>query len=289
MTDVTERPTRPEPTSAPRRIRASKKRQHPMDVVTGLIAKAAIVFLYIPILAVVVLSFNDSDITYKWGGFTTRWYDVLIHDTQLLDALRVSAIVGAVSASLATVFGFMAAAALSKSNIPGKRLFMGLVAAPLLIPEIVLGVALLTVFVQAHANLGFTTLSVGHLVVTLPYAVLILTGAYATLDPSLPEAATDLGCAGWQTMRRVTIPLMAPALLATWLLSFTISFGNIVISTFTNGVGTTTLPLRVYSLLKTGLTPEINALGTALIGITMVIVLLVGVRQMRDIVASDRN
>ncbi|MFJ9893511.1 ABC transporter permease [Streptomyces sp. NPDC091280] len=260
-----------------------------MDVVTGLVAKAAIVFLYVPIVAVIVLSFNDSDVTYKWGGFTTRWYDVLLHDTPLLDALRTSVIVGAVSATLATVLGFMAAAGLNKSNLPGKKLFTGLLAAPLIIPEIVLGAALLTVFVQANVSLGFTTLSVSHLVVTLPYAVLILTGAYSTLDPSLPEAATDLGCTGWQTMRRVTIPLMAPSLLATWLLTFTISFGTIVISTFTNGVGTTTLPLRVYSLLKTGLTPEINALGTVLIGVTMLIVLLVGARQMRDIVASDRN
>jgi len=271
------------------RSRGDRKRRHPFDIVTGLLAKAALVFLYVPIVAVVALSFNDSDITYRWAGFTTRWYDVLIHDGPLLDALRVSAIVGAASATFATAFGFMAAAALNRGQFPGKGVFMGLVGAPLIIPEIVLGVALLTMFVKSDVGLGFTTLSIGHLVVTLPYAVLILSGAYATLDPLLPEAATDLGCTGWKTMRRITIPLMAPALFATWLLTFTISFGDIVMSTFTNGVGTTTLPLRVYSLLKTGLTPEINALGTALIGVTLVIVLLVGVRQMREIVAPDRN
>lgn len=267
------------------RTATKKTRRHPMEVLTGLVAKGAILFLYIPIGAVVALSFNDSNLTYKWGGFTTRWYLVLIQDTQLIEALRVSAIIGAVSATLATLFGFLAAAALHKTKLPGKRVFMGLVAIPLIVPEIVLGVALLTLFVQANVNLGFATLSVGHLIVTLPYAVLILTAAYSTLDPSLPEAAADLGCTGRKTMWRVTIPLMAPALLATWLLSFTISFEDIVISTFTNGVGTTTLPLRVYSLLKTGLTPEINALGTVLIAGTMVIVLLVGARQMRNILA----
>ncbi len=264
-------------------------KKHPMEWVTAGLAQLAFAFLYVPIVAVVVLSFNASELTYRWGGFSTKWYSVLANDAQLLDGLRVSAIVGAASATLATLFGFMAAAALAKGEFRGKQAFMGLVATPLLVPEIVLGVALLTVFIQAKVNLGFATLSVGHLVVNLPYAVLILAGAYGTLDPSLSEAGADLGCSRWQVMRRITIPLMAPALMATWLLCFTISFGNIVISTFTNGVGTTTLPLRVFSMLKTGLTPEINALGTVLIGFTLLIVLAVGVRQLRDLLVTDRN
>ncbi|MFE2943478.1 ABC transporter permease [Streptomyces sp. NPDC059255] len=256
---------------------------HRMDSVAAWVARAVIAFLYVPIVVVVVLSFNDSDITYKWAGFTTRWYGVLARDTELLDALKVSAEVALVSATLATLCGLLAAMGMARLRPRLRAVFGGGLFLPLVIPEIVLGVALLSVFGTLHAGLGLTTLVLGHLVVTLPYAALIVLGAHGALDPSLTEAATDLGCNAWESFRRVTLPLLRQALVAAWLLCFTISFGNIVMSTFTNGVGSTTLPLRVYSLLKVGLTPEINALGTLLVLFTFLIILGVGLRQMRRV------
>ncbi|PVE13369.1 ABC transporter permease [Streptomyces scopuliridis] len=261
-----------------------------LDTVTAWLARGVIAFLYVPIVVVVVLSFNDSDITYKWAGFTTRWYGELARDTELLDALRVSAEVALLSATLATGCGLLAAMGMARLRPRWRAVFSGGLFLPLVIPEIVLGVALLSVFGSLHAGLGLTTLVLGHLVVTLPYAALIILGAHGALDPALEEAATDLGCNTWQAFRRVTLPLLRQALLAAWLLCFTISFGNIVMSTFTNGVGTTTLPLRVYSLLKVGLTPEINALGTLLVLFTFLIILGVGLRQMRRVLlGGDRT
>ncbi|MEU3602558.1 ABC transporter permease [Streptomyces sp. NPDC006798] len=257
--------------------------KHALDTVTAWLARGVIAFLYIPIVVVVVLSFNDSEVTYKWAGFSTRWYGELSRNTELLAALRISAETALVSATLATLCGLLAAMGMARLRARGKAVFSGGLFLPLIIPEIVLGVALLSVFGAMSADLGMRTLILGHLVVTLPYAALIVLGAYNALDPSLAEAATDLGCNAWQSFRRVTLPLLRQPLLAAWLLSFTISFGNIVMSTFTNGIGSTTLPLRVYSMLKGGLTPEINALGTLLVLFTLLIILGVGVRQMRRV------
>jgi len=191
--------------------------------------------------------------------------------------------VGVCAATLATLAGLGAAMALSRFVRRGRSLVVAGLLSPLMIPEIVLGVAMLTVLSALHIGLGLGTLILGHLVITLPYAALILLGAYQTLDVSLEEAAADLGCTPWQTFRRVTLPLLRPSLLASWLLCFTISFGDIVMSTFTSGVGSTTLPLLVYSLLKGGLTPELNALGTLLVCFTFLIIFAVGLRQMRRV------
>lgn len=258
-----------------------------LEKATAWLARGVIVFLYIPIAAVIVLSFNDSDVTYKWAGFSTRWYGVLARDTDLLAALRVSAEAGVISATLATAGGLLAAMGMARLGPRGRTLFSGALFLPLVIPEIVLGVALLSVFGTLKATLGLSTLVLGHLVVTLPYAALIVLGAHRALDPALDEAAADLGCGAWQRFRLVTVPLLKQALLAAWLLCFTVSFGNIVMSTFTGGVGTTTLPLRVYSLLKTGLTPEINALGTLLVLFTFLLILGAGLRQTRRVLVGD--
>ncbi|WP_405796588.1 ABC transporter permease [Streptomyces sp. NBC_01506] len=263
--------------------------KHALDTVTAWLARGVIAFLYIPIVAVVVLSFNDSEVTYKWAGFSTRWYGTLADNTDLLAALRVSAEVALVSATLATVCGLLSAMGMARLANRWKAVFSGGLFLPLIIPEIVLGVAMLSVFGTMGVDLGMTTLVLGHLVVTLPYASLIVLGAYNALDGSLGEAATDLGCNPWQAFRRVTLPLLRQPLLAAWLLCFTISFGNIVMSTFTNGIGSTTLPLRVYSMLKGGLTPEINALGTLLVLFTLLIILGVGLRQMRQVLVGGKR
>jgi putrescine transport system permease protein len=257
-----------------------------MDRIAAWLARAVIGLLYVPIVAVVVLSFNGSALTYRWGGFSLHWYGVLLHDAQIHQALKVSAEVGVCAATLATLAGLGAAMAISRFVSRGRGPILAALLSPLMIPEIVLGVSMLTVLSALHVGLSMWTLVLGHLVITLPYASLILLGAYQTLDESLEEAAADLGCNPWLTFRKVTFPLLRSSLLASWLLCFTISFGDIVMSTFTSGVGSTTLPLLVYSLLKSGLTPEINALGTLLVCFTFLIIFAVGLRQMRRALTS---
>jgi len=257
-----------------------------MDRVVAWIARLVFVFLYIPIIALVVYSFNSADVSYRFEGFSLRWYAELFADQLLLDTLRTSAIVGVSAALLATIVGFLSAFALVRFRVKGRAFFLGAIVIPLIVPEIVLGVSLLTVFSTANVPTGLVTLILGHVVITLPLATLVMMGAMSALDPSLSEAATDLGATPWVTFRRILFPLLRPAVLAAFLLSFTTSFSNIVISTFTAGVGTTTLPLRIYSSLRTGLTPELNALGTLLVVFTLAIILVVGVGQMRRILAG---
>lgn len=257
-----------------------------MDRVVAWFSRLIFVFLYLPIVALVVYSLNASEVSYRWEGVSLRWYVELFADRLLLETLRTSLIVGLVSALLATALGFLSSTALVRFRVKGRGVFLGAILIPLIVPEIVLGVSLLTVFSTAGIPTGFLTLILGHTVITLPLATLVQMGAMSSLDPSLPEAAADLGAGAWTTFRRVTFPLLRPAVLAAFLLSFATSFGNIVISTFTSGVGTTTLPLRIYSQLKSGLTPELNALGTLLVLLTLAIILVVGVGQLRRILAG---
>ncbi|MBO1901223.1 ABC transporter permease [Leucobacter weissii] len=260
-----------------------------MDRVVNGIARGVFVFLYIPIVAVIVYSFNAAGTSTRFEGFTLQWYAELFQDGQLMQTLRVSALVAVITATVATVIGVMFALGLSRYRGRGRGSLLAMIALPLIVPEIVLGVALLSVFSSTGIPLGVVTLVLGHLIVSLPLATLVLMASAAMLDPSLPEAATDLGCTPWQTFTRVYLPLLRPAVVAAWLLSFTTSFSNIVMSTFLSGVGSTTLPLRIYSSLKTGLTPSINALGALLILLTLVIVLAVGITQMRRILVESRS
>lgn len=260
-----------------------------MDRIVNGIARTVFVFLYIPIAAVVIYSFNAAGTSTRFQGLTFQWYVDLFRDAALMQSLRTSAIVAIIAATVATVVGIMFALGLSRYRGRGKTAMIGMIAVPLIVPEIVLGVALLSVFSATNISLGIFTLVLGHLVVALPLATLVLMSSAAMLDPTLPEAAVDLGCTPWQTFTRVYFPLLRPAVVAAWLLSFTTSFSNIVMSTFLNGVGTTTLPLKIYSSLKTGLTPSINALGALLILLTLVIVLSVGVTQMRRILVDSRS
>lgn len=260
-----------------------------MDRIVNGIARGVFVFLYIPIIAVIVYSFNAAGTSSRFDGFTLQWYVDLFQDGQLMQTLRTSAIVAILTATIATAIGIMFAIGLNRYRGRGKSGMFALIAIPLIVPEIVLGVALLSVFSWSKAPLGILTLVLGHLIVSLPLATLVIMASVSMLDPSLPEAATDLGCTPWQTFVRIYLPLLRPAVFAAWLLSFTTSFGNIVMSTFLSGVGSTTLPLKIYSSLKTGLTPTINALGALLILLTLAIVLMVGVTQMRRIFVESRS
>lgn len=260
-----------------------------VDRVVNGIARGVFVFLYIPIAAVIIYSLNAAGTNTRFEGLTLQWYVELFRDTALMQTLQTSAIVAVITATVATGIGIMFALGLARYRGRGRGVMLALIALPLIVPEIVLGVALLSVFSTTKIPLGILTLVLGHLIVSLPLATLVLMSSAAMLDPSLPEAATDLGCTPWQTFTRVYFPLLRPAVIAAWLLSFTTSFSNIVMSTFLSGVGSTTLPLKIYSSLKTGLTPSINALGALLILLTLVIVLLVGVSQMRRILVESRD
>lgn len=258
-----------------------------MRKVIGTAAIVMIAFLYVPIVAVVAYSFNASPVSYRWDGLTLDWYVELLQDEPLLATLRTSLLLGVLAGAVATAIGFLSAYALHRFPIRGKGVLLAAVAIPLVIPEIVIGVALLRTFSTVGLQNGLLTLVLGHIVIALPMATFVLLGAMRSLDPSVHEAAADLGAGALGTFWRVTLPILRPAILAAFLLSFTTSFSNIVISTFTAGVGTTTLPIRIYSSVRTGLTPELNALGSLMVVLTLVVILVVGVGQMRRILAGS--
>lgn len=241
------------------------------------------VFLFAPLVVLVVYSFNASRSTVIWSGFTLDWYAEALADRGLRRSLGVSAVVAALSAVIGTAIGTSAALAVVKRRFPAKNLFSTLLIAPLVLPEIVLAVGLLVATVWARIPLGYATLVAGHVLISVPFTFLIVRAAASALDPRLDEAAADLGAAGWECFLRVTLPLLAPAILSAALLSAVVSFDNFVMSTFVSGVGTTPLPIQIYAMLKTGLTPKINALGTVLIAVNVAVLLLVMGRYLQTI------
>jgi ABC-type spermidine/putrescine transport system permease subunit II len=238
-------------------------------------------FLFVPIVVLVAYSFNAAPSTVVWTGFTFDWYGEVLADKGLRRALVTSLIVAGSSASICTAIGTVTALAIVKRSFPGRDLLSTVLLAPLVMPEIVIAVAFLVLMVFASVQLGYFTLITGHVLVTIPFTTLIVRAAASALDRRVEEAAADLGADEWQVFLRVTLPLLAPAILTGFLLAATLSFDNFVMSVFTSGVGTTTLPLRIYSMLKLGITPEINALGTLLILVNVALVVAVGGRQVR--------
>ncbi|MCM2474238.1 ABC transporter permease [Rhizobium sp. CG5] len=244
------------------------------------------VFLFAPLVVLVLYAFNAGRSTVIWEGFSLDWFAQALNDRGLKAGLRVSAIVAVLSALIATAIGTSAALAVVKRSFPGKNLFSTLVTAPLVLPEIVLAVGLLVATVWTGVPLGYGTLIAGHVLVSVPFSFLIVRAAAAGLDPRLDEAAADLGANGGQVFMRVTLPLLLPAILSALLLCAVISFDNFVISTFVSGVGTTPLPIQIYAMLKTGLTPKINALGTMLIAVNILAILLVLSRYIKTVRTS---
>lgn len=223
-------------------------------------------FLYAPIVLLAVYSFNAGRLVTVWAGFSTRWYAALAQDSQMLDAIGVTLRVGLISASLATGLGTLAAVALVRAGrFRGRALFSGMVYAPLVMPEVILGLSLLLLFVALGLPRGFWTVTASHATVTLCYATVVIQARLATFDVSLEEAAQDLGCTPLAAFLQVTLPGIAPAVAAAWMLAFTLSLDDLVIASFTSGPGATTLPMRLYSQVRLGVNPEINAVSTLLI------------------------
>lgn len=239
-------------------------------------------FLYLPIVILVVFSFNASKLVTVWGGFSLRWYAAVFANQQLLDAAWVSLRIALVTATLALVLGTMAAIALVRiQRFPGKSLFTGMVMAPLVMPEVITGLSLLLLFVSLDVSRGFWTVTIAHTTFATCYVAVVVQARLLTFDRSLEEAAMDLGAPPLRTFRLVTLPLIAPSLAGGWLLAFALSLDDLVIASFTTGPGATTLPMRIYSQARLGVTPEINAVCTLLIGLVTVAVLTLSVIQKR--------
>ncbi|MDH3777865.1 MAG: ABC transporter permease subunit [Gammaproteobacteria bacterium] len=229
-------------------------------------------FLYVPLALVVVYSFNDSRIATVWGGFSTRWYGELLRNEQILDAAFLSLRIALTSATIATIFGTMAGIALARfRRFKGRTLFSGMITSPMVMPEVITGLSLLLLFVSLQqltgwpAQRGFGTITIAHTTFAMAYVAIIVQSRLMSMDESLEEAAMDLGGHPLRVMFDITLPLIAPAMVAGWLLAFTLSLDDLVIASFVSGPGSNTLPMYIFSKVKLGVSPDINALATLII------------------------
>jgi putrescine transport system permease protein len=223
-------------------------------------------FLYLPIAVLVINSFNDSRLVTLWGGASLRWYRALAQDAAMLEAASVSMRVAFLSATAATVLGTLAALALTRGGrFHGRVLFSGMIYAPLVMPEVITGLSLLLLFVAFEIDRGFWTVTIAHTTLTLCFVTVVVQSRLVTFDRSLEEAAMDLGCPPLRTFFSITLPLIFPAVASGWMLAFALSLDDLVIASFVSGPGATTLPMRIYSEVRLGVKPEINAVCTLLI------------------------
>jgi putrescine transport system permease protein len=229
-------------------------------------------FFYVPILSLIVFSFNKSRLVTVWGGFSTQWYGKLLHNEQILKAALLSLQIALASATLATILGAMVGIALARFHrFRGRTLLSGLVTAPLIMPEVITGISSLMLFIFMAewigwpSGRGFTTVTIAHITFSMTYVAVIVQSRLSSADVAIEEAAMDLGARPWQVLIDITLPVIAPALVSGWLLAFTISLDDVVITSFTTGPGTTTLPILIWSKVRLGVTPDINALATVII------------------------
>ena len=240
-------------------------------------------FFYIPILSMIVYSFNGSKLVTIWCGFSTKWYVSLFHNQQIVKAAILSLKIALLSATLATILGTMAGIALARFWVfRGRMLFSGLVTAPLVMPEVITGISSLIFFILLAdwvgwpSVRGFTTVTLAHITFSMVFVSTVVQSRMIEADRAIEEAAMDLGSRPWEVMRDITLPVISPAILSGWLLAFTISLDDVVITSFTTGPGNTTLPLLIWSKVKLGVTPDINALATLTVVIVGVGVALAG-------------
>lgn len=232
---------------------------------------AGFVFLYLPIVALVIYSFNDSPIPNVWAGFTLKWYAALPGDREIISGLWLSLQIAFFTACGSVVLGTLAAFALVKyQRFGGRTLFNGMVNAPLVMPEVIIGLSLLLMLVSVQRALGFPergmlTIWLGHLLLGMAYATVVVQARLQDLNPQLEEAAMDLGARPWQVFTLVTLPMIAQALLSAWLLTFTLSLDDVVLSAFLSGPGSTTMPLVIFSRARLGLNPSVNAVATLIV------------------------
>ncbi|MCH7695428.1 MAG: ABC transporter permease subunit [Proteobacteria bacterium] len=234
-------------------------------------------FLYIPIIMVMIYSFNDSRIVSVWGGFSFRWYLALLDNRQIIEAALLSLRIAFISATIATILGTLAGLALTRmGRFRGRILFTGMIVAPLVMPEVITGLSLLLLFVSLQDFIGWpgqrgaTTIMIGHITFSMAYVAVIVQSRLMSMDQSLEEAAMDLGGRPFRVTIDITLPIIAPAMLSGWLLAFTLSLDDLVIASFVSGPGASTLPMWIYSKIRLGVTPDINALATIIITIVSI-------------------
>jgi len=228
-------------------------------------------FLYIPMIVVIVYSFNDNRLVTVWSGFSTRWYGELLQNEAFLDAAWVTAKVGFFSSIIATVLGTMGAYVLVRGGrFFGRTLFSGMMYAPLVMPEVITGLSLLLLFISINLDRGIVTIVLAHATFSMCYVSVVVSSRLVSFDRSVEEAARDLGCTPLEAFRLVTLPIIAPAVISGWLLALTLSLDDLVIASFVAGPSATTLPIRVFSSVRLGVSPEINALSTILISLVAI-------------------
>ncbi len=246
-------------------------------------------FLYIPILSLIVYSFNESRLVTVWAGFSTKWYVELFQNQQVIDAARLSFEIAAINATVATVLGTLVGLALARfGRFRGRALLTGMATAPLVMPEVITGLSLLLLFVALEQAIGWpagrgaTTIAIAHITFSMAYVAVVVQSRLATLDESLEEAAMDLGARPAKVFFLITLPIVMPAILAGWLLAFTLSWDDLVISSFVAGPGSSTLPIVIFSKVRLGVSPDINALATILVLIVTIGIVTAGVYMQRQ-------
>jgi putrescine transport system permease protein len=259
-------------------------------------------FLYLPIVALVIYSFNDSPIPNVWAGFTLKWYAALAHDREILNGLWLSLQIAFFTACGSVVLGTLAAFALVKDRrFKGRTLFSGMVSAPLVMPEVIIGLSLLLMLVSVQRAIGFPergmlTIWLGHLLLGMAYATVVVQARLQDLNPQLEEAAMDLGARPHQVFYLVTLPMISQALMSAWLLTFTLSLDDVVLSAFLSGPGSTTMPLVIFSRARLGLNPSVNAVATLIVLVVAVGTVVASLaiaraerRRQQDIAAAARG
>ncbi len=229
-------------------------------------------FLYVPIALLIVYSFNENRLVTVWSGFSVKWYGELLENEQLLSAARLSLEVGAISATVSTVLGTIAGLALARfGRFRGRTLFGGMITAPLVMPEVITGLSLLLVFVALEGltgwpdGRGMTTITIAHTTFTMAYVAVVVQSRLVSMDESLEEAAMDLGARPAKVFFVITLPIISPAIVSGWLLAFTLSLDDLVIASFVSGPGSTTLPMVIFSSVRFGVSPQVNALATIIV------------------------
>ncbi|MDA7964561.1 ABC transporter permease [Ruegeria sp.] len=253
-------------------------------------------FLYIPMIILIIFSFNESKLVTVWAGFSTKWYGELLQNEAFLDAAWVTVRVAVFSSTLATILGTAAAYVLVRGGrFFGRTLFSGMIYAPLVMPEVITGLSLLLLFIGIGLDRGILTIVLAHTTFSMCFVSVVVSSRLVTFDRSLEEAALDLGCSAAQAFRLVTLPIIAPAVISGWLLAFTLSLDDLVIASFTSGPSATTLPIKIFSAVRLGVSPEINALSTLMIAVVTVGVITASLvtkrammRQKQDEMAAAR-
>ncbi len=247
-------------------------------------------FLYLPMVILVFYSFNAGKLVTVWSGFSTKWYGELLQNEAFLDAAWVTVKVAVLSSSIATVLGTMAAIVMVRSGrFFGRTLFSGMIYAPLVMPEVITGLSLLLLFIAIGMDRGVLTIVLAHTTFSMCYVSVVVSSRLVSFDTSLEEAALDLGCTPFDAFKSVTLPIIAPAVISGWLLAFTLSLDDLVIASFTSGPSSTTLPIKIFSAVRLGVSPEINALSTIMIGIVAFGVITASLLSKRNIARAQRE